>query len=281
MKVNQVTSRLGFGCVALTNFKWSSHAVDFLKLVYDSGIIYYDTAPIYGGGYSERILGNFIRSQRRENLVVTTKFGLSVPAPKIPVFAALPLNNLRKQIMKPSPYRPAELAVPEVYPKRIIKLQEVLHSLENSLRNLRTDYIDNFLLHEGIPDFLTEEALNFLFEKKEEGVIGKLGIACNYVNIRTLQESALTDWDILQYENGALYNTKDILSSFPNKQHIYHSILRYTYLTDEAPVDISPEKKAGYILAKYLKENPKGMVLFSTGSKKNLSLNLSSIEEYS
>ena len=48
--------------------------INLLECTYDHGIINYDTAPLYGKGYAEIILGNFLKNKK--NINISTKFGL-------------------------------------------------------------------------------------------------------------------------------------------------------------------------------------------------------------
>ena len=48
--------RLGFGCVAHAGLASPRQARDLLEGVLDLGIRHFDTAPVYGRGYSERLL---------------------------------------------------------------------------------------------------------------------------------------------------------------------------------------------------------------------------------
>jgi D-threo-aldose 1-dehydrogenase len=77
--------RLGYGAAAVGNLY---RAVDdesaraLLDAAWDAGIRYYDTAPHYGLGMSERRLGEMLRRRPREEFVVSTKVGrLLVPDP--------------------------------------------------------------------------------------------------------------------------------------------------------------------------------------------------------
>ncbi len=51
-----------------------------LQAAWDAGLRYFDTAPFYGFGLSERRTGDFLRSKPRETYVLSTKVGRSVAA---------------------------------------------------------------------------------------------------------------------------------------------------------------------------------------------------------
>lgn len=256
---------IGFGCVSLTQQPFQGKALDLLRAAFDEGITHFDTAPVYGNGYSERILGKFIRS-RRQKVTITTKCGMgSLTKPPIPPVLALPLYAWKKRLSgnrslpasAPVPFQP-----PSMLTSRTIDKGYVMQSLRNSLDSLQTDYIDYYLLHEALPGFLTEEALSFLLEQRSKGVIRRLGIAAAYVNLLPLKPADTEGWDILQYENGLHYPTDDILGRFGDKTHFYHSTLKFLKTLPIGQYTLNDW--AGILLNRAVKHNPSGKTLFAT-----------------
>src|SRR5262245_36527115 len=95
MPALSMADRLGFGCVALTTLANPRTARRLLEGVFELGLLHFDTAPIYGQGYSERLLGDFLRD-KRERVSVATKFGLAPGRPpRLPTGIALRLAALR------------------------------------------------------------------------------------------------------------------------------------------------------------------------------------------
>ena len=75
----ELINKIGFGCVSLTDASSKRKAVKRLRLVHELGVNWFDTAPLYGKGYSEKILGSFLSelpSFERDKVQVVTKFGL-------------------------------------------------------------------------------------------------------------------------------------------------------------------------------------------------------------
>ena len=76
---------LGFGAAQLGNlFRETSdeEAAQAVSAAWESGIRYYDTAPHYGLGLSERRLGAALAGRRRDEVLISTKVGrLLVPSP--------------------------------------------------------------------------------------------------------------------------------------------------------------------------------------------------------
>jgi aryl-alcohol dehydrogenase-like predicted oxidoreductase len=133
---------VGLGC---NNFGWlidedTSRTV--IGRALDLGATLFDTAPRYGkeGGESESILGKVL-GDRRKNVVIITKFG-------VPLGAGGPPNTSR--------------AV-------------VLESAEASLRRLRTDHIDIFMLHWPDPKTPLEETLRALDDLVTAGKVRYIG----------------------------------------------------------------------------------------------------------
>jgi D-threo-aldose 1-dehydrogenase len=131
-----------------------------------TGIRYFDTAPHYGLGLSERRLGAFLRTRPRDELVVSTKVGrLLVPSPE---------TAHRKD--------PDIFEVPAAT-RRVWDFSRdgVLRSLEASLERTGLDRVDVVYLHD--PDEHWEqaahEALPALVELRDQGVVGAVGAGMN------------------------------------------------------------------------------------------------------
>lgn len=133
---------VGLGC---NNFGWlidEDISRTVIGRALDLGATLFDTAPRYGkeGGESESILGKVL-GDRRKDVVIITKFG-------VPLGAGGPPNTSR--------------AV-------------VLESAEASLRRLRTDYIDIFMLHWPDPKTPLEETLRALDDLVGAGKVRYIG----------------------------------------------------------------------------------------------------------
>ena len=108
---------------------------------WESGIRYFDTAPLYGSGMSERRLGNFLQNQKRDEFIISTKVGrLIVETEKSKAakfFIGSPLN-------KDSEFN--------------YSYDATLQSFEDSLSRLGLDKIDILYLHDpdNHPDHFEE-----------------------------------------------------------------------------------------------------------------------------
>jgi aryl-alcohol dehydrogenase-like predicted oxidoreductase len=170
-------SPLGFGCAALGSRTARRVAESAVSQACDLGINFFDTAPFYGQGESERIVGRALASHRDE-VVIATKIGL-YPS------AALRLAARVKPLV-----RAALTAMPGVG-RRLVQrsvqgfmrsshqvafdARSVAVSVESSLRRLRTDRIDLLLLHVTPSPAEVPAVLNELRSLQQQGKIRHFG----------------------------------------------------------------------------------------------------------
>ncbi len=272
---------LGFGGASLTSMKSYKEVKDLLNTAYRGGIRHFDTAVLYGKGYSELIYGHFLKD-KRQDVTITTKFGLGNPSANrlLPIQILLPLNyyfstlkKARTKTILPVTDDPHQPIVYRQIDKALIE-----QSFNSSLRRLKTEYIDYYLLHEGLPHFLTDEAFTFLLNLKKYGRVGAIGIGTNVHDIKTLKSEAFKYFDVLQYEANDAQITLKIMQQFPDKTHFHHSCLKDRDMLQLE--NIEKENKVGYILAQCAAQNPQGKILFSTRNKNYLQNNINSYRQY-
>jgi aryl-alcohol dehydrogenase-like predicted oxidoreductase len=168
-------SALGFGCASLGSRVSESQGLRALSYAFERGVTWYDVAPAYGDGEAEGILGKFLGS-RRDRVTICTKFG--TPRPVVS-----PLMRLLK---------PAARAMAKALPRlgdwkasgsRIgnkdrLHAEQIEGSVIESLRRLRTDYIDVLALDEPSPqDCANEAVLRELRRIIEKGYVRCVAIA--------------------------------------------------------------------------------------------------------
>jgi aryl-alcohol dehydrogenase-like predicted oxidoreductase len=273
-------SSLGFGGASLTSMQSYSDVKDLLNTAYSLGIRHFDTAALYGKGYSELIYGYFLKDKRKD-ITITTKFGLGEPfsANSLPISLLLPLNyHLKKiknaikkpQLIEENNYTPVAF--------RQIDKAYLKASFEASLSRLKTDYIDYYLLHEGLPHFLTDAAFDYLLDRKKQGQIRHIGLATNILDIETLNTEGVENWDVLQYEGYAAQDVLSIKNKFPDKVHFHHSCLKNR--ADLVIENVLEQDKIGYILAQSILNNAEGKTIFSTRNKNYLNANIQAIKKF-
>lgn len=268
-------TNLGFGGASLSSLRSYKEANFLLNTAFELGIRHYDTAPLYGQGYSELIIGKSLKNKRNE-ISITTKFGLGhSKSISIPAQIALPLNYYKKKIQNNRDKALTNITISsQILTFRKIEAAQIEKSISESLKRLQTDCIDYYLLHEGIPSFLDEKALNVLLSLKKRGMVKKIGIATDYFNVAALHPENLIDWDILQYDLSTdASGPSDLKKRYPEKIHFLHSVLKNLKNSQKG----YDSKLAAELLAQAVKVNPKGKVLFSTRSAERL---LNNIEEF-
>ncbi len=162
-------TELGFGAAQLGNLYHATsdeEAAGAVGAAWDSGVRYFDTAPHYGLGLSERRLGAALAGRPREEFVVSTKVGrLLVPSPET---ADRPDDN--------------GFAVPAALRREWdFSRDGVRRSLEGSLERLGLDRVDVVYLHDPDDHFAEASTTGVaaLVELREQGVVGAIGAGMN------------------------------------------------------------------------------------------------------
>lgn len=145
-------SRIGLGTWAIGGWMWGgTDEVDAIRTIHaalDAGINLIDTAPVYGFGRAEEIVGRALaESGRRQDVILATKAGLEWTA-RQEIYRNSSSHRIRKEI-------------------------------EDSLRRLRTDVIDLYQVHWPDTKVLIDETAHVLQELRREGKIRAIGVS-NY-----------------------------------------------------------------------------------------------------
>jgi D-threo-aldose 1-dehydrogenase len=177
-------SALGFGGNALGNLYSvidERDARDTVLAAWETGVSYFDTAPLYGHGLSERRIGDVLRGLPRDGVVLSTKVGrLLKPHGRIP--------PKRPSVTEGGIFT-GELPFQPVFD---FSYDATMRSFEDSLQRLGMNRIDILLIHdadawsqgEGYEEALrTVEggALRALERLKGEGAIAAFGAGVNQV----------------------------------------------------------------------------------------------------
>lgn len=162
-------STLGFGGAPIGNMFTAvsdEDAAAAVRAAWDCGVRFFDTAPHYGLGLSERRLGQALRGLPRESYTVSTKVGrLLVPN------AEVSGDDMAQQFAVPATHR-------RVWDW---SREGVLRSLETSLRRLGLDRVDVLLMHDPDQHWAQAagEAYPALAQLRADGVVGAIGVGMN------------------------------------------------------------------------------------------------------
>src|ERR1700756_2848778 len=142
-------SRIGLGTWAIGGWMWGgsddAESIRTIQAAIDRGITLIDTAPVYGFGHSEEIVGRALaEGGRRAKAVIATKVALDWQEGK--------------------PFRNASRA-------------RILKEVDDSLRRLKTDVIDLYQVHWPDPKVPIEETAGALKDVMQAGKIRAIGVS--------------------------------------------------------------------------------------------------------
>ena len=142
-------SRVAIGTWAIGGWMWGgtdvAESIATIRAALDHGINVIDTAPAYGFGRSEEIVGKAIADGRpRSSVIIATKTGLEWQGDSIS------RNASRARIMR---------------------------EIEDSLRRLQTDYIDVYQVHWPDPLVMIEETAEAMYTLYNQGKIRAIGVS--------------------------------------------------------------------------------------------------------
>ena len=140
-------STVGMGTWAIGGDFWGDvddeRSIRAIQAGLDAGITLIDTAPAYGAGHSEEVVGRAIKG-RRDSVVVATKVGV---------------------VRHPDSF------------ERTLKPESVRKEIEDSLRRLDVDTIDLYQIHWPDPDTPLEDTMEVLVKAQQAGKFRYLGVS--------------------------------------------------------------------------------------------------------
>ena len=165
-------SRMGIGTAPFGGLYTSmsdSDAADVVRTALDNGINYFDTAPHYGKGTSERRLGALLKQYPRNSYVFSTKIGrILVPT----------TNDADPD------FADSEKGVERVFD---FSAEGVERSLKDSLERMQADSIDIIFIHDpdDHADWAITEAYPALEKLRNKGIVKAIGVGMNQSAIPT------------------------------------------------------------------------------------------------
>jgi aryl-alcohol dehydrogenase-like predicted oxidoreductase len=159
-------SAITFGAWAIGGWRWGgsdrAEAIKAIRAAYEQGVTSIDTAPAYGQGLSEEIIGETIAEIPREKVQILTKYGLRWDM-KEGAFWFRSKSNDGGEF--------------DMY--KLSSKKSIIQECEFSLRKLKTDYIDLYQAHWPDPTTDVSETMEAMIRLKEQGKIREAGV-CNY-----------------------------------------------------------------------------------------------------
>ena len=135
-------SVVGIGCNNFGRRCDEAATRDVVDAALDNGINFFDTADVYGTGQSEEFLGKAIKNKDRSQIIIASKFGMSMGE-----------GDLRQGASR----------------------RYIMNAVDASLKRLGTDYIDLYQQHRPDPSTPIEETLRALDDLVRAGKIRYIG----------------------------------------------------------------------------------------------------------
>lgn len=120
-------------------------SIDAIRAMIDGGVNLVDTAPIYGNGHSEEVVGKALENGYREKVFLATKFSIS--------------NDENGSVINNGSY------------------ENAIWECEQSLKRLNTDHIDIYIMHWPDPATPVEVTMRALVDLKKSGKIRFIGVS--------------------------------------------------------------------------------------------------------
>ncbi|MDH4450663.1 MAG: aldo/keto reductase [Rhodoferax sp.] len=151
-------SSVGLGTWAMGGWMWGGSddvgAISAIHASLDAGVNFIDTAPAYGLGHAEELVGHALKG-RRDKVVLATKCGLVWHTQKGTHFFNEEGHDVYRYLGKDS----------------------IAYELEQSLARLKTDYVDLYFTHWQDETTPIEETMGALLDLKRQGKIRAIGIS--------------------------------------------------------------------------------------------------------
>ena len=259
-------SSLGLGTAGFSKRLGSRAACAIVDAALAEGITHIDTAPMYGLGAAEELLGRCLRG-RRDRFTIATKVGISPP--RAAAARLLPGRLLRGPLGSRFDW----------------DLKVLERSFERSLRHLETDHVDMLLLHEVPAGLVDESLIEFADRRVRDGKARTTGIATGVADTVVIAGT----W--APFPAMAQVPLTRGVTPPPNVKLILHSVVRPALERAAAAdselwkrrlgVDVNrAEVVAGLALALALRDHPQATVLFSSRSPQRLGADARLAREY-
>ncbi|HEX2779236.1 MAG TPA: aldo/keto reductase, partial [Gemmatimonadaceae bacterium] len=292
----KTTTPLGVGMATLMREPSGSGQQRLLHAAYEAGFRHFDTAPSYGVGAAETVLGRFLRAHR-DDVSVGTKVGI----------LARGNASLMRVIQRPA--RAVLRRFPALRGRATQTVGGMVHarpdfspatrtrSLEGSLRALRVDALDLLLLHEPEPADVGTEITDWLGDLKRRGLVRAVGVATTAAFAAEILRAHPGTFDAVQAPGNVLEPIPALSDGAASVLRVVHSVLAnplghanrrmaadpawIAELSRRAGTDIAaPGALAKLLLAWAVAENPRGIVLLGSSSADHLRAAVAAVDAF-
>ncbi len=219
LRLGKPTSRIGLGCGRLVGRSSLAHSARVIEAALDLGIRYFDTAPSYGMGTSEEVLGVVLGDA--VEVTIATKVGIARPKYS-------PRKNHVRRLAKPvlARSRPLKRAATRVYarsrkpeerPRFEFSRESIRSSIEESLERLHRESVDVLLAHEPQPPDLSREVEGLFKDAVRDGLTRAYGVGIGAPSARWSAFGSI--WQAGWPAGGTPENHEDVTQ-------IFHGVVR-------------------------------------------------------
>ena len=267
--------RLGFGCAGLGASRSAGTSEQLVRAAHDAGFRHFDVARSYGYGAAEEALAPLLRTA--DDVTVTTKLGIVPPARSAALDLARGVARRAVQVA-PGLRRRLRARAESMVHGGAFDVPSAVASFDASRRALGVDRVDVLLLHECAPADLTDELLEQLRRWRDDGAVGRTGIATGRDHTDAILATAPEGIEVVQVPDvlgtdpgppgapGAWVLTHSVLAgALPRLREVVADPGVARRWGDALGVDATdPAALAGLLLAAGLARNAAGTVLVSS-----------------
>ena len=192
------TSALGFGCGGVMGRVGRGDSLRAMAAAWEGGVRLFDTARSYGYGEAEGVLGEFLAG-RRDEATVVTKFGILPSKPAVWKRLAKPVVRAGLQLL-PSARGMVRRQIAGEMSAGHFDVATLRGSLEKSLRELRTEYVDVLLMHEAPSSVMgQEDLLAELAKVVSEGKARRFGVSSSTLIVHQIRSQNSPELTAFQF----------------------------------------------------------------------------------
>lgn len=173
-------SEMALGTWGIGGAGWDSYSdesrMDAIRAAIEQGVNFIDTAPAYNAGAAERYIGQVLHDMgTRKDMIISTKCGNEY------------INGSYVRSSAPD---------------------TIIRECEESLKNLKTDYIDIYLIHWPDPNVPFEETMEALNKLKQQGKILHVGVS-NFSKEQIVEASRYCAIEVYQPQYSMVYRADE------------------------------------------------------------------------